>query len=431
MFQSVNPDDMPGYDFLGPLKDLEPQKPTRQDEYVFFKRTVDGHEILFTATDLRRQSTGIHARIEVYCDRVSLDFDDFNLGRSRERTHLANSCYRNLETLEESYGKDQMLHDMNKFCKEAWPTFVQSSMPVELAGIPDTTTEFLLRPYIIQGGGTILFAPPGRGKSFTGLLMAISIDSGCDTIWPVEINKVLFVNLERSASSIARRIAQVNRALGLDAERPLLTLNARGRSLRDVRDIIQRAVKRDNVDLIFLDSISRAGLGSLTEDTTATSIIDLLNNVAPSWLALAHTPAHSEDKTFGSIHFQAGADVEMQLKSQKKDNLLGVKLTIVKENDIGKTTPITLAYEFGEYGLENVRIADSSEFMSLDKPEDINLNDEIYHILLKTGKADATELAEELQVDRSNIARIFNTDKRFIKVGRNGRRIQYGVAGTV
>lgn len=427
MFQPVRVDDMPGYDFLERFKDVEPMKPICKDEWVLYKKIVDGHELLFTATDMRRKNDGIKATIEVYCDRVSLGYNDFSLAQIRDRTHLSNSCYRNLEALEDSYTKEDLSYDMDRFCKEVWPTFVQSSMPVELAGIPDSPTEFWLKPYVIQGGGTILFAPPGRGKSFTGLLMAISIDSGCETIWPVNIGKVLFVNLERSASSIARRIAQVNRSLGLDPERPLLTLNARGRSLRDVRDIIRRTVTRDNVDLILLDSISRAGLGSLSEDVTATSIIDLLNNVAPSWIALAHTPAHSEDKTFGSIHFQAGADLEVQLKSQKDDNTLGIKLTIVKENDIGKTIPLTLAYEFGAFGMEHVRYAGLNEFLTLDKPDDLSFNDEIYHILIKTGKADATSLAEELKVDRTRISKVFNEDPRIMEVGRVGRRVQYGV----
>lgn len=420
-------DSQPGYDFLGPLKSLEPHKPAKVGDYVLFKRIVDNHEVLFTASDLRREKTGIHAKIEIFADKVLLDYDDFNLGRSKDRIHLANSAYKSIEALEDVYSKEQLAHDVNKFCRLVWPSFVASSMPVELAGSEEVHTKFLLRPYIVEGGGTILFAPPGRGKSYTAMLMAISVDSGCEEFWPVDIRKVLFVNLERSAQSIARRIALVNRALGLAYDRPLLTLNARGKSLRDIRDIVKQSVDRQGVNMILLDSISRAGLGSLTEDVTATNIIDLLNNVTETWVAIAHTSKKDEERSFGSIHFQAGADVEVRLRSQKKEGLLGVRLSITKENDIGKTSPQDLAYEFDDSGLSGVRPALAHEFLSFDKDSDIDPADDIYEWLLENGATDAGETSQELGLSRSFVSKIYNADDRFEQVGKNGKKVLWGV----
>ena len=82
-------------------------------------------------------------------------------------------------------------------------------------GLPDIPVDLMLGNYIIKGGGTILFAPPGRGKSWIGLLMACSVDSGVSDVWDVPTaRKCLFVNLERSAESVQRRLGLVNTAMG-------------------------------------------------------------------------------------------------------------------------------------------------------------------------------------------------------------------------
>ena len=163
------------------------------------------------------------------------------------------------------------------------------------------------------------------------------LSANVDKVWPVSRAKVLFINLERSALSIQRRLGLVNTALGLDADRKLLTLNARGKSLVDIKDVVAATVAKYDVGLIILDSISRAGQGSLIEDRPVNAIVDTLNNLAPSWLALAHTPRSNESHVFGSVHFEAGADVVVKLLSERTEDTLGIGLEIVKENDIGRT----------------------------------------------------------------------------------------------
>jgi hypothetical protein len=154
------------------------------------------------------------------------------------------------------------------------------------------------------------------------MLMAVSVDAGISSLWRVERVPALIVNLERGAESLATRLGRVNRVLGLDGRRPLFMLNARGRSLQDVMPAAERFVRREGIGFVVLDSISRSGFGDLKEDRVANAIVDALNRLCPTWLAVAHTPRSDETHEFVSVHFQAGEDVGIRLTSQEANSAL-------------------------------------------------------------------------------------------------------------
>ena len=141
------------------------------------------------------------------------------------------------------YSKEDLRADLDLFCLGLWDYRIASFMPELLEGDDEPKPlKFLLRPFIIEGGGTILFAPPGRGKSYSALLWATMIHNGINLLWTVIQSPTLFINLERSKQSVRRRVATVNKVLGLPAEHPLLILNARGKSLLDVMPICRKTI---------------------------------------------------------------------------------------------------------------------------------------------------------------------------------------------
>lgn len=273
----------------------------------------------FIASDIRQERTGVHAKVEIYGNDTALSWGICNTDKHEDRTRLANASYAQMDkTLTDNYSKEQLRSDLDKFCLGLWDKYLSHFMPELMSGDEtENLLRFLLKPYILEGGGTILFAPSGRGKSYTALLWAVSIDAGISTLWPTTRAKVLFINLERSGKSLKRRLAAANRILGLEPTRPLLTLNARGKALYNVLPICKRAIKEHDVKLVILDSISRAGYGDLTENRPVNAIIDALSGLCESWWALAHTPRANEDHVYGGIHFEAGADIVVQLMSQQ------------------------------------------------------------------------------------------------------------------
>ncbi len=107
-------------------------------------------------------------------------------------------------------------------------------------------------------------------------------------------------------------------------------------------------------DVVILDSISRAGVGDLNENQPVNRAIDMLNRLAPTWLAIAHTPRADETHVYGSVHFEAGEDLGVGLIAQTSmDGLLtGVGLRVDKANDLPKNIPLGIhAMEWDERGV--------------------------------------------------------------------------------
>jgi len=327
--------------------------------------------------------------------------------------------------------KEEILADLNGFCLGLWESYLTRFMPEDMEGSEDyTPLEFSLKPYVMEGGGTILFAPPGRGKSYTALLWAVSIDAGLDKFWHTEQGKVLYINLERSKETLKRRLSRVNRILGVEPTRPLLTLNARGQSLMGIISTCQRSIKENNVKLVILDSVSRAGFGDLNENRPVNTIIDALSSLSATWLALGHTPRQNEDHVYGSIFFEAGADIVVQLISQKKDDgTLGIGYKSTKQNDM-PAIPLTIyAMEFDDIGLVNFRPAKSYEFPEVEKGKSLSAEQLIDEFLLEqeTADATATQVAEHLEMNRSNISHLMKHSDRYVETRKEGKAVYYGV----
>lgn len=383
--------------------------------------------IIFRAKNIRQERTGVHATIIIGQDTAILAQDVFNVERDPERVRLANSAYQGVSRfLRESYHKDDLKHDLDMFCVGLWERFIASVIPEPLIPNDPNPISCLLQPHIIEGGGSILFAPPGVGKSFTGLLMTASIHHGVNTLWPVKQVPVIFVNLERSASSISRRLLCINNALGLAPDTPLPIINRRGNSLAGIEALLLGTIERYKARFVCVDSISRAGVGDLTENAPINKIIDLLNNSCESWLALAHTPRQDASHIYGGIHFDAGADVTVKLTSQVKGTTIGIGLQNTKANDLPKTPMGIFAYEFDQFGLSVARKAEPREFVAVEAGAQKDIVQEIEEALLDIEPMTATQLADMLGRSRAYISTILNKDGRFFST-RVGKEVKYDI----
>ena len=418
---------------------LNPDKPTYQldDGAISWHKMVGERLITFTAENISQERTGIHAKTSISCDYDSLAWGYFNIERSEDRKRISNQAYKQLKAekknqeLASVYTEGNMNRDFDLFCAGLWEYQIRQFVPELMHGDPvQAPISFLLNPYIIEGGGTILFAPPGRGKSYTALLWAISVDAGCKKLWTVQQRKVMFINLERSRNSLRRRVAMVNKVLGLPATRPILTLNARGKSLNDVLPVCRKYIKEQNVKLVVLDSISRAGYGDLNDNQPMNKIIDALSSLSESWMALSHTSRANEEHAFGSIMLDAGADVCVQLVSEvKEDGTLGLGYQITKQNDIGCYTLNIYALEFNECGLTNVRRAKDCEFIDIEgkgKKDPLTL---VIDWILNQDSSDAsaTQVAEALGVPRATVSKYFTTTGKFVQTRKDKQSVYYGV----
>tara|TARA_Y100000034_G_scaffold114710_2_gene151099 strand:+ start:28 stop:681 length:654 start_codon:yes stop_codon:yes gene_type:complete len=207
-------------------------------------------------------------------------------------------------------------------------------------------------------------------------------------------------------------------------------LNARGHTLVDVRDAIRKVVEEHGVEVVFLDSISRAGMGDLTGNREANAIIDVLNNVAPTWVAIGHTPRQDDSHLFGGVHFDAGADIMVKLASEATPTSLGIALEITKANDSGKPRrPEHIALDFEEkQGLIGIRRPGAAEFSNLSLGTKLSFKEEVASYLLDVGEATASTIAQGIGRNRSNIAHLLSQDKSFVWRRRTPQGVLYALS---
>ena len=390
-----------------------------------------GFTIRFKADNLNNSRTGLHAKVYLGVNQSLSAYSYFNVERDEERGRLARSAHRKYpEVLRNVYAVDQLKHDLDIFTTLIWPKWVESLRPAKVVGFTEMTTpDFVLTPYIIKGGGTILFGPPERMKTMTAMTMAICVDAGLSYPFVVDKTPVLYVNLERPEESMQRRLGSLNRALGLEPDRPIFMLNARGKNLSDVEDGIKRVVQAEGITVGFLDSISRAGYGDLIDNRVANQTIDIMNGLFHSWVGIAHSPRNDSTHMFGSMHFEAGADIIVQLLTEYQETKIGVGLQVVKANDMRRPRLGSVGYEFDDYGVCSIWKPTTSDFPELlaVKAAAGGMTEEVKLFLLGNGEAYAEEIAKNLPYSRGAIAKLLSSSPLFTMVRQDGHKRYYGV----
>lgn len=410
-----------------------------EDDWIMHRYNLaTGNVLRFAARDIRKDQFGVHANVSITLNWVTLAWSKFNVEKDEERVRLTNSAYghmddKSLDAAE--FPKTHLKHALDLFTMGLWDETVSVNIGGMLEGNPDISpARRLVGDYILADAGTIMFAPPGEGKSYTSMCMASSLMWGIEKVWKLgERLTPLYINVERSKESMQARLARVNMALGLDARTPLPFLNARGRSLSDIYEAARRTIKKEGCKVVFYDSISRAGFGSLIADDVANKVMDMLNALSPTWVALAHSPRGDESHTYGSQMFDAAADLTIQLKSQTSTDqrTTGVGLEGHKANDIPVPKMAVHVFEWDDDGLVDVRCANKGEFAELEAGRRLSLEDAISNLLKTHGAMSGTAIADTLGRNRSYIATLLSTSARFVAVRKEGSTQLYGLKASV
>jgi hypothetical protein len=411
--------------------------PTVTDRGVRWGVTLPtGEDALFYYNEIRRERTGVHALVAISLNdgetETILAHDTFNIGRQAERIRLANQAHKQLgEVHRESWALADMQHDLDTTAL-ATPRLWEEERIAVVEYDPAVEPEeirFAVEPFIIDGGGTIFFGPPGGGKSYLLQSIAVSVAGGHSSLWPVSAAPVLYINLERDGRSIHRRERAVMQALGIGLSRPsgVSYLHARGMGLSTVERLAKKWLRdHDGFGGVELDSVSRGGLGKLNEDETANRFIDVMNGLdATWWAAIGHTPRGDDTHLYGSVHFDAGEDIGVQVKSDRQGGTLGMSLRITKGNDIGNFGAQYLALEFDERDrpVSRIRHASATEFDALTVQKPQTEEDRIALAINETanGELSVGEIVERTGMKYPSVSRKLHGSERFALSRKEGR----------
>ncbi|KKL10015.1 hypothetical protein LCGC14_2560090, partial [marine sediment metagenome] len=228
---------------------------------MIYQRDDEGRIVQSFEGDLMLRASKLnpvknHALVEVLLRGARLAYDDLNVGTMAKRVTLTNAAVKQArareQTIETSDG--QLLTRLGEFCYGLWDFHVGDQVAVLTTGSAEPSTPpWLIEDVVLRGAGTILFAPPGQGKSYIGLLLAQSLNYGREELWNVSVGDrslvrdgdgavdprdtaALYLNLERSQESLEDRLGNVNAALGLPRDAGMLMIHARGHTLEKVMD---------------------------------------------------------------------------------------------------------------------------------------------------------------------------------------------------
>lgn len=373
---------------------------------------------------LRQERTGAHAEVRVIVAGQTLAYSQINVSRHEDRTKLANLAADNYG--DKTLGKAIRIR-LDAFCARLWDLWTQGDAPVMVKGRDIPAAEYLLEPYLTRSR-TILFAAGGSAKSWLALVWGLTVHHGLSHPWKATRQaEVLYVDFEDERQAMESRLHHLSRVLDCPATIPAYF--AEGKGLKDVWGGLRRYVDERQPGLIIVDSISRLGLGKLIEDEAANRAVDMLNRLGVPWLALAHTPKSNGEHVFGSAMYEYGARVVIKGEASRNpedEGLIGLRLSITKANHLRLGQTQTWAFRFDEDKLAEHRPSRAGDFPDLG-PAGSSVSSQVRSYLDECGKASASEIADELGLDRSRVAHVLSEGRSFTRVGKDGRRVLWGV----
>ena len=321
-------------------------------------------------------------------ENLPIYFTATNLFDADKRTKISNASISELkrisfditdERIVHSYDSTKLKIDLHSMGKQAREVVQDSTRATMAIGDPDIPVKYMVKPFLPEKSGVILYGSPKTGKSYLCGSLGISVDAGYNGIWPVDKAKVMYVNLERNEDSMRRRLGQINRALGLNPRRPLLMYNANESTLKQAYASIAKDMVEHEVKLVIIDSLTQSGYGDFNDNRVGAQVIKVLNRLikptGASYLAIGHTPKSDENTLLGAQSQIAGADVMVSLKSeyhQRNKKQLGIMLKMVRQNDSPPLDSPIITLEWDTLGLRTVGTGDITNFSSLMDQENDN-----------------------------------------------------------
>ncbi len=338
-------------------------------------------EVIFRATNIRQERTGVHAQVEIGTADGPLADDTFNVGRDADRTKLVNKFYKRLEgkftkqavvALNEAYEQVHLELDFVVFCNGLWAALLGDDSGQEVAGDEHPSAPPWAVPGLVMEGATGMWVgDAGGNKSTLMRLTAQSLRYGVATVIPVKSQaNVIWVNAEEPPDEHKRQMGNVNKALDLDRTSDIYTIDARGLSIQDLAPRVEAAMQSEQAKHIFVDSLSRLARGmNLNENATATLLIDSLAGVDASVTWIGHTGHENRQRMAGSKHFENAGRVMILIQSRISDHprapelTRGVRARVYKANGAVPTEPMYWKFEYhAQYGLAEAAMADKADW---------------------------------------------------------------------
>ena len=328
----------------------------------------------------------------------------FNLESARTRSELAKEMAIRYKIKEQIDWKNLIEYLSVKTIRE----FEKGEPVIKLTSNDAITPlEYLIYPIAPLNKPTVLFGPPGSGKSqlLVALNMVIAlpwVNNPLRLIPPKKPIVALFCDYEADPEDIRRQLVSLTKGMGLD----WVELHYRRCSLPLADDIeaVRNHIEEIGATCLFVDSMSLAAGEDLNAMKTATSYFRTLRNLKDiTSISLAHTSKEKETKyktIIGSVLWEAGARSVWEVRGEEDEDTFNIGLFHRKSNLSKKSLPLAFQLTYENNLPVNITWHDPKSV-----PEFVERMNTSQRILstLKRGKVSSEDLVKLLDTKRNTI----------------------------
>jgi len=225
---------------------------------------------------------------------------------------------------------------------------------VDLHNYIDTPIpKWLLDPYVLGDGATILFGQGGLGKSLFVLALMITLQTDHEIVGHTKKEKNhigLYLDWEDSADTQGERFSMLLRGVGLKPQDYHMFYRACSSPLHDSITSIKRDIDKAKASYVVIDSAALACGGAPDSSDSALNFFNALKGLnAPSIIIAHQTKDMVKPYPFGSIfwHNSARCTWEIRSKGEPSDNKLPIQLFNRKSNRGTRRGRIGYQVDFG------------------------------------------------------------------------------------
>lgn len=251
----------------------------------------------------------------------------FNLVAARTRTEWSNAFKQRQPEIDWYAAIEQACTLSLRHWREGAPL-------IDLAEVePPEDDAYLLRPYVIEGRPSGIFADGGTGKSLFALAVAFSIATAENIVGsqPVRCGPVLYLDWEWDAAAHAERLQALGRAYGITIPKAGIFYRRETASIIETAPSIRRLIAEKGFALVIVDSLGFARGGEPESAELTIKTFAVFNSLGVPVLFVDHVAKHATDKShsFGSVYTRNSAGLMWRMDAPDEGSQLTKHLGLV------------------------------------------------------------------------------------------------------
>ena len=258
--------------------------------------------------------------------RVTVPFPDllrqakFNLSAARTRTEWANDLTRRREVAEIDW-----FAAIEQACTLSLRRWREGTPFIDLGLVePSEDDAYLLRPYIIEGAASGIFADGGTGKSLIALAAALSIATGEPVLGvvPSRCCPVLYLDWEWDEVAHAERLQALCLGSLIEVPTEMLFYRREVASIEQTAPGIRRFVATHEIGLVIVDSLGFARGGEPESADLTIKTFAVFRSFGVPVLFVDHIAKHALDRahSFGSVYTRNSARLMWRLDAEEDNS---------------------------------------------------------------------------------------------------------------